>query len=437
MADGRRLTASGAGWSGERNPLVQLTLARFREFSRQPETVFWVFAFPILLAIALGIAFRNRPPDKVRIAIEAGAGADSLAARLAGARDLRVEVLDSATAAARLRTGRVALVVVPGDPVVYRFDSTRTESHLARLVTDDEVQRAYGRRDVRAVREVKITEQGARYIDFLLPGLLGMNLMGTGLWGVGFAVVSMRVRKLLKRLLASPMRRSHLLLSFAFARLVTVAFEVAVLVGFGMLVFGNLRGRTDQNLAVAETFSYDPVDRLEGATSSQLGTLDLRYDAAGNLTYKTGHGAYQYPAPGSPRPHAVLASGDGRRFTYDANGNLLSDRAGRELVWSARNELLAVGMWDGYGSYELLGYGPEGELLSRLEVDTSPTGSSSYVVQLGQLYELATDLRTGRVERRHMIYADGALVAEYTTASQGAQPARATCTATTSSRPTR
>ena len=106
---------------------------------------------------------------------------------------------------------------------------------------------------------------------------------------------------------------------------------------------GNLRGRTDQKLAVAETFSYDPLDRLQSATSSQLGTLDLRYDAAGNLTYKTGHGAYQYPAPGSPRPHAVLATGDGRRFSYDANGNLLGDGAGRELVWSARNELLAVG----------------------------------------------------------------------------------------------
>jgi len=220
------------------HPLAQLTLARFREFLRQPETVFWVFAFPLLLAVALGIAFRNRPPDRVRVAVEAGPGADSLAARLAGAKGLRVEVVDAATAAARLRTGRVALVIVAGDPVVYRFDSTRTESHLARLVADDAVQRAYGRSDPRAVREEKITEKGARYIDFLLPGLLGMNLMGTGLWGVGFAVVNMRVRKLLKRLLASPMRRSHLLLSFAFARLATVALEVAVLVGFGMLVFG-------------------------------------------------------------------------------------------------------------------------------------------------------------------------------------------------------
>ncbi len=220
------------------HPLTHLTLGRLREMVREPETLFWIVAFPMLLAVALGVAFRNRPPERSRVAIQAGPGADSLAARLAGAKDLRLEVLDSATAQRRLRTGRVALVVVPGEPLVYRFDSTRSESHLARLVTDDELQRAYGRRDVRAVREQKVTEKGARYIDFLLPGLLGMNLMGTGLWGVGYAVVNLRVKKLLKRLLASPMRKWHLLLSFALARLVTVLFEVLLLVGFGMLVFG-------------------------------------------------------------------------------------------------------------------------------------------------------------------------------------------------------
>lgn len=218
-------------------PLWHLTLARLREMVREPEALFWIIAFPLLLAVALGIAFRNRPPERSRVAIQAGPGSDSLAARLVRAPDLRVEVLDSLTARRRLRTGRVALVVVPGDPVVYRFDSTRTESNVAKLVTDDEIQRAYGRRDVRAVREEKVTEKGARYIDFLLPGLLGMNLMGTGLWGVGYAVVNLRVKRLLKRLLASPMRKWHLLLSFALARLVTVLLEVLILVGFGMLVF--------------------------------------------------------------------------------------------------------------------------------------------------------------------------------------------------------
>jgi RHS repeat-associated protein len=134
---------------------------------------------------------------------------------------------------------------------------------------------------------------------------------------------------------------------------------------------------------------------------------------------------YRYPAPGGPRPHAVVAtSGDGRRFSYDANGNLLGDGPGRELVWSANNELLAVGQSGADGSFEFLGYGPEGELLSRLEIDSSATGSSTYVVQLGQLYEFATDLRTGRVERRNMIYADGALVAVHTTTSGGAAGTR-------------
>ncbi len=220
------------------NPLVQLTLARFREFMRQPEAVFWVFLFPLLMAVGLGLAFRNRPPDLVRIAIQRGEGGEGLAARLAGASGLRVELLDSAEAALRLRRGRVALVVVPGDPFVYRYDSTRSETRLARLVTDDAIQRAYGRTDPRAVRDRRVAERGHRYIDFFLPGLLGMNLMGTGMWGVGFAVVQMRVRRLLKRFLATPMRKSHFLLAFAFARLATVTLEVLTLVGFGILAFG-------------------------------------------------------------------------------------------------------------------------------------------------------------------------------------------------------
>ena len=221
-----------------RDPLVQLTLARIRDTVREPEAVFWVVGFPILLAVALGIAFRDRPPERAKVAIEARAGADSLAARLSGAPGVAVEVLDPLTAERRLRTGRIALVVVPGDPLVYRFDSARAESRTARLHADDAIQRAYGRRDVRRVAEVKVAEKGARYIDFLLPGLLGMNLMGTGMWGVGYGVVNLRVKKLLKRLLASPMRRSDFLLSFGLARLVTVFVEAPLLVGFGMVAFG-------------------------------------------------------------------------------------------------------------------------------------------------------------------------------------------------------
>jgi len=219
-------------------PLWQLTLSRFREQLRQPEVLFWVFAFPLLLAVALGLAFRNRPPDVVRVAVEAGPEADTVATLLNRTRGLRATVLPPDRAAEGLRKASVTLVVVPGDPIVYRYDSTRSESRLARAVTDDALQRALGRRDVRPVVDQKTMEKGSRYIDFLIPGLLGLNLMGTGMWGMGYAVVDARRRKLMKRLLASPMRRSEYLLSFIAARLVLLGPEVALLLGFGMLAFG-------------------------------------------------------------------------------------------------------------------------------------------------------------------------------------------------------
>src|SRR5216117_2404282 len=174
------------------HPLVQLTLARMREFYREPEAIFWVFGFPIVLAFALGIAFRNRGPGELRVAVLRGAGDSVVAAALARAPGLTAAVLDSAEARLQLRTGRVALLVVPGDPVVYRYDSTRTESRLARLEADEVVQRARGRADPARVADQRVTEPGSRYIDFLIPGLLGMNLMGSGLWGVGFSVVQAR-----------------------------------------------------------------------------------------------------------------------------------------------------------------------------------------------------------------------------------------------------
>ena len=219
------------------HPLVQLSLARMREFYREPEAIFWVFGFPIVLAFALGIAFRNRGPGELRVGVLRGAGDSAVAATLATAPGLSPVVLDSSQARLQLRTGRVALLVVPGEPVVYRFDSTRTESRLARLEVDDALQRARGRTDVARVTDERVTEPGSRYIDFLIPGLLGMNLMGSGLWGVGFSVVQARTKKLLKRFMATPMRRSDYLLAFILSRLVFLFVEVAALVGFGWVMF--------------------------------------------------------------------------------------------------------------------------------------------------------------------------------------------------------
>src|SRR5207245_10915211 len=80
-------------------------------------------------------------------------------------------------------------------------------------------------------------EPGSRYIDFVIPGLLGMNLMNSGMWGIGFALVDMRQRKLLKRFVGTPMRRGDFLLALASSRLILMIIEVGLLLLFGALFF--------------------------------------------------------------------------------------------------------------------------------------------------------------------------------------------------------
>jgi ABC-2 type transport system permease protein len=217
------------------HPLAQLTLVRFREFWREPEAIFWVFIFPILLAAGLGLAFRNRPPDVLRIA----AVTPELARSLRQEKLLDVEQLSAPAAEEALRTGKVALLAVPspGGAVVYRYDDTNPEGRTARMLADQAVQRAAGRADPVASSDRLVREPGSRYIDFLLPGLLGMNLMGSAIWGMGFAIVDARRKKLMKRLIATPMPRHDYLLSFVLARLLLLVVEVGVLLGFGAWVF--------------------------------------------------------------------------------------------------------------------------------------------------------------------------------------------------------
>ena len=223
----------------------QLTLARFREFYREPEAVFWVFIFPILLAAGLGIAFRNRPAEASHIAVTRTAANSAIVDSLARTPGIALDVLDDTAAATALRTGKVALVVVPraDNSIEYRFDEARPEARTARMVVDRAVQRAGGQQDPVRVADTKVSERGSRYIDFVVPGLLGMNLMGSGIWGIGFAIVDARKKKLLKRLIATPMSRAEYLASFLFFRLSLLVVEVATLIGFGVLVFGvPLRG---------------------------------------------------------------------------------------------------------------------------------------------------------------------------------------------------
>jgi ABC-2 type transport system permease protein len=218
-------------------PVWQISLTKIRELVREPEALFWIFAFPILLALALGIAFRSSGPEEIAVGVQTGDGTAAIERALQRAEGVRAVVLEPDEARERLRTGRVALVVIPGDPPTYWYDPTRQESEASRRVVDDALQREAGRTDVFVAETQEMTERGSRYIDFLIPGLLGMNIMGTGMWGIGFYIVTARQNKLLKRLVATPMRRSEFLLGQIFGRLFLLVFEVGILVLLAYLIF--------------------------------------------------------------------------------------------------------------------------------------------------------------------------------------------------------
>jgi ABC-2 type transport system permease protein len=225
------------------SPLLQLILARLKEFFREPEALFWVYGFPIFMVIALGIAFRNKPVEKVTVDVVTGPSSQTIVDALAKEEKFVVKHLDQKEATARLRTGKTDVVVsIPSGHTStayeYEYDPTRPESILARNTLDDALQRAAGRKDVVLSIDRKIDEQGSRYIDFLVPGLLGMSLMGGGLWGVGFITVDLRIRKLLKRFLATPMKKRDFLLGIMLSRMSFMVPEVTILLVFSWLVFG-------------------------------------------------------------------------------------------------------------------------------------------------------------------------------------------------------
>jgi len=221
------------------HPLWQLTQVRIKAVLREPAALFWTFFFPLLTSLALGIAFRDKPPERLAVVVVEGPSADALAQALDKTEGLSAERATLPEGKERLRRGRVALVVVPGEPSPeLLLDPTQPDSRVAKLMVADALQRLRGREDVLRIAETPVTAPGARYIDFLIPGLLGMGLMSSALWGIAYGLVTMRIGKLMKRLMGTPMKRSHFLLSFAASRGVFSIIDVLFFASFSRLLFG-------------------------------------------------------------------------------------------------------------------------------------------------------------------------------------------------------
>ena len=229
---------SRQGRGGAYPPLVELTLARVREFIREPEALFWTFLFPIIISVALAVAFPSAGSREVLAGVTPGQDSAALRAALTAADGVAVREIPADGQQRALREGEVHIVVLPGDPPTYRYDPGREESRVARLVVDDALKRAAGRTDPWRATEEPVSIAGSRYIDWFIPGLIGIGLMSNGLWGVGFPITQARMRNLLRRFVASPMRRRDYLLGHVIARLLGVIPEVGIPLAFGVLAFG-------------------------------------------------------------------------------------------------------------------------------------------------------------------------------------------------------
>jgi ABC-type multidrug transport system permease subunit len=333
---------------GHYSPLWQLIVSRVRGFYREPQAIFWVYVFPLLLAIALGIAFRDKPVEKILIDVRADTGADDLVKELSKDERFKVEKYRADEAMKRLEQGKTEVVVATDNATAkphydYTFDKNRIESVNARNAVDNYLVRA--RSNLPKAGDHPLEERSGSYITFLIPGLIGMNLMGGGLWGVGFATVDLRVRKLLKRLIATPMRKSDFLLSIMLSRLIFALPEIVLLLAFAWLVFGvEIKGSILSLMAVVVlgSMSFMGVGLLVACRAQTLETVSglmnlvmLPMYIVSGVFFSSKH----FPEIVQPLIKLLPLTA-----LNDAVRGVMTDG---EPLWSLWQELLIVAVWGG------------------------------------------------------------------------------------------
>ncbi|MBI4585827.1 MAG: ABC transporter permease [Planctomycetes bacterium] len=263
--------------SREYSPLRELIFTRLREFFREPEAIFWVYIFPVFLAVGLGVAFRSQPQQVIKVGAASGEGAERLVEIFRDQAGFQLQILPAEECRKDLARGRLDVMVeAKGKEYRYVFDPTRLENAYCRDRVNRAIQRAAGAADPVPVEDEHLSEPGTRYIDFLFPGLIGMNLMGGGLYGMGYVIVDMRVRKLLKRFLATPMRRSDFFIAMLSSRLLFLIPEMLFLLavaclGFGVPVRGSMLAVG--SIALVSALSFAGLGLLVATRARKLETI--------------------------------------------------------------------------------------------------------------------------------------------------------------------
>jgi ABC-2 type transport system permease protein len=250
--------------------LWQLISALFREIVREPGVLFWGILFPILMSLGLGLAFTKKTDVIRKVAIISKAEGSSrdtgnfalgtflqykCEKNLSDGSDswkwkytIRDEKLGNSVflfytlkwdeAVKLLKRGTInVLLLGKNDSVEYHFDPMNPDAQLTYL----KLSAIAGKGEVRTIHdnaEIKpLTVTGTRYIDFLVPGLIAMGVMMSSMWGISYGIIEKRSKKLLRRLVATPMKKSHFLIALITVRILMNFIESLVLFLFALFAF--------------------------------------------------------------------------------------------------------------------------------------------------------------------------------------------------------
>ncbi len=245
------------------NPLIQLILVRFREFVREPGVVFWSVIFPVSMAWVLGVAFSKKGELVQTIAVVQNDSRrnDKLREFLAGTKAVTDTASGDTTgylkeivnekigksiyrflstswdsAILMVKRGQTAVMIKESeDSLYYYFDPKSTEARLNYLIISSSINDEAFKYETASIRP--LVTAGTRYIDYLVPGLIALGIMNSILWGISYTLIEMRSRKLMRRMIATPMKKSHFLISHFTSRLSLTIIEAFILITFSWFYF--------------------------------------------------------------------------------------------------------------------------------------------------------------------------------------------------------
>jgi len=223
--------------------LWQQIKCRWREFRREPSAFFWVMFMPILWMVVLGFAFSKPRPESYGVGWLSPETPSTLSESthkaLTENRQIHLWEAPLGELETRIKRGEISMILQfdAQSKATYRLDQNNPEAVRARNFVNDVVQNQGGRTDPVPQSSENIQAEGGRYVDFLIPGLLGLSIMTTSLFGVGMTIVSNRKENLLKRYLATPMRAYEYIVSHMFGRLIILTADFSAVMIAGYLIF--------------------------------------------------------------------------------------------------------------------------------------------------------------------------------------------------------